>query len=325
MSLSIGSFLHFSYSFVYSKRNNQITFLKTCFPNVREVSKDNTFDIEFETHQKGDQKPMNLVLRVYLSPSFPATAPVFFILPKGVKHPLLSERDGAVISNAHPYLKEWNVQHRVDHLVVDLVSFFISNPPAVNEPVPVDPPIRDLKYPNAFPEIDKLQYVGYKSFFNVNIKHNFRLEEIENLLSDDELLQSYFESLESIKLMEVLTSSLRDNNEALKAKGVVLAEDVSESFSSSEYIDAQLKELRNEYNELARRKEQIMSRFSPAVLAQVLQEKTNMSEREADAVADSYLGGELTTDVFTRQFFEMHKLAALRKLKLNELRANRNM
>lgn len=146
------------------------------------------------------------------------------------------------------------------------------------------------------------------------------LEEIQKLLANEDQLKTYFLNLESIKLMDVLISSLKENNENLKVQGISFAEDVSECYSSYESLDLEVKEARRIYNELSRKRVQLLNKHNPEELRPILARCIKESEETGEQTVEKFLNKEIDTSTFIKQYFEECKEANLRKLKLDELK-----
>lgn len=338
----------------FALRYKQVDSLRQYFPTLKEISKDQTYDISIVLPSR-----KQITLRIMLGPDFPYQAPGLQIMP-AVAHRFVNEQTMMVLPQMHEKLATWNLHTNLGKTVYEITQKLIQDQPQVlgssgptgtyapgypntGEPPPpygmptastggrpssggplptqqppatstTPPPTNQIRTP-AIPT----------SFPELEQKSTTELTE---LLSNEDQFVSLYEGLDVVKTMRQLRDELRDGNEELARKNVARTAEVEELRKLLNSKKDTLGELKAALDQKIQRQQQIMQQLSPAVLVERLAEAAAVAEGESEEIASSYLDGT-TADMdykdFIKKFTEKRKLYHLRAAKKESTLMSLNM
>jgi len=144
-------------------------------------------------------------------------------------------------------------------------------------------------------------------------------EELEDLLSNDVIFDSFMESVEQVRNMKNLQDEMRMGNENLATKILSQEEELIQSRNSADEQEKGLKELYSTFEEKLKVQQETLRRFSPSILLTKLKSETQQSDELSEQMAKSFLDGELEVDHFLKHFREVRKVYHLRNAKVERV------
>jgi len=169
-----------------------------------------------------------------------------------------------------------------------------SNPPPKPERTHTPQPV----IPTGFPQLENMQ-----------------LDDLERLLNDDDEFYMFFETLDQVKSMQTIRDDLMKANEDTARKNLSFQQELEQKKSEVEILQANIKDQRNQFDQQAKRQQEISKRFTSEALLAKLTESINQSEQNAEDVTTKFLNKEIDSRDFIKTFSEKKKLYHLRAAK----------
>lgn len=305
------------------QRQRQISSIRSCCPNIVVVEPDKNFRIPFVAEGN------SFNLEVHLPSSFPHECPILKVTPPAI-HPMLDEQHHVT---GVPALTAFSMHTDLGRIIQGILMEFQNHPPKfsstagtnVTFPAPSFPtgtpvfgepkippatlsssssPFKSSTSPSQFPQLDKL--------------NNAQLEE---LLKEESKLQEFVEQLPEVLRSDKIKQHMVSQNEQLARKTLELKPVMEErKHLLLQKMDA-VNVLKEEFEQNSQVAEAQMRAYHPSTLQDNLRVATQAAEEEADAIAQEFLDGKLSTDAFLAKFMEKRTLGHTRRVKEEKLQA----
>jgi hypothetical protein len=171
------------------------------------------------------------------------------------------------------------------------------NIPTQNPP-PSNVMTNKVNPPQFFPEIQKLDQT-----------------QMEKLLNDEEAFNEFLMSLECIKNLKQITDSLEKENVELAKKNIAREPEYNELKQQVLNTQSELRELKMQYDQKLKLKQETMKKYSPNILLKKLVDVTNESDSKSTQIAQDFLDKKLSDKQFIEQFQKERELYHIRKTK----------
>ncbi|KAI8816048.1 uncharacterized protein EV422DRAFT_572109 [Fimicolochytrium jonesii] len=148
-----------------------------------------------------------------------------------------------------------------------------------------------------------------------------KLEDLQKLLSDEQLFTAYFENLDSVKNMRQVHAELMQENEALAHKTLSKEQALADALQSITEQQTLLRSQIQLLEETAQQRDAEAMRFAPEYLTRSLRTSVHLSEEASDSLAASFISststspassGPSSAEEFIKQLREIRKLYHLR-------------
>ncbi|CAG8481169.1 11264_t:CDS:2, partial [Gigaspora rosea] len=156
------------------------------------------------------------------------------------------------------------------------------------------------------------QVVIYEEFPEILTKSK---EDLEDLLSNDIVFESFFESIERIRNTIAVQNEMRMGNETIAKETLSQENELNQLRQHVQERENALIELNSTIQEKLKLQQNALQRFSPSVLLTKLKSGVQQSDELSEQMANSFLSGELETDQFIKHFREIRKVFHLRNAK----------
>jgi len=302
----------------YALRMKQIESLKQYFPALKEITKDCLFEIPVVLPSR-----KTVLMRISLQRDFPYQPPSLQIVPQ-VSHKFVDPQMN-VVPQVHEKLAVWSVHTNLGKTVYEVVQKFVQDPPQIlgqlsatnlngySEMPPAygnaantttnsnSTPVPSI--PSSFPDLD-----------------NKTGEELNEMLSNEDLYKDFFDNLEGVKNMRQLRDELRDGNEELAKKNIARGQEIDDLRKLLQDKQEEVKQQRQELERKVQRQQQIMQQFSTPVLIQKLSDAANIADTESEQTATDFLNGDIADHKdFIKKFMDQRKIYHLRAAKRESL------
>jgi hypothetical protein len=293
-----------------TESDNQVLLLKhierlrDCCPNVTEIVKYTTYEIPLNIPQYS--QPLYLVVelekrkfpqsppRIVLSAHSLTTPPPF--TPQGVLQTPLIHRlllaDGTVRADAHPKLQQWTLHNDLGLVIRDLVTLFRNEPPrfadATTSPALPSTATTTAVSPPTSVASSTLSFSA--TSFQVPDLRSKSLREVNELLTNEAKFQAWFSALDQVRNTSALRDSLRSNNKETANKNERSRKELEVVRKEVETQMNRLQEARETFNQLSRRREELMRRYSTEALVARLTHLCEQSDAESKDLLLQFLG-----------------------------------
>nr|CAG8527602.1 411_t:CDS:2 [Entrophospora candida] len=129
-------------------------------------------------------------------------------------------------------------------------------------------------------------------------------EELEDLLNNEVVFDSFLETVEQIQ------------------KTLTQEEDLNQLYKKVQDEENELKELYDAYKEKIKTQQEVLQRFSLPLLLTKLKLEVQQSDELSEQIANSFLDGEIEYDHFVKHFREVRKVYHLRNAKVERIALN---
>ncbi|RIA84465.1 hypothetical protein C1645_879903, partial [Glomus cerebriforme] len=144
-------------------------------------------------------------------------------------------------------------------------------------------------------------------------------EELEDLLNNDVVFDSFMESVEQVRNMKNLQDEMRMGNETMARKILSREQELIQLRNKVDEQEEGLKKLYSTFEEKLKVQQETLKRFSPSILITKLKSETQQSDELSEQMAKSFLDKELEVDHFLKHFREVRKVYHLRNAKVERV------
>jgi len=317
-------------------RIKQIESLRQFFPNVKELRRDSQYEIAFSF----SRTRLTVVLQINLQADFPRVPPTIIVSPV-LQHPMVDPQ-GFLLQSAHENLLKWTVHASLGKTVYEIIQKLMRD-----SPTPVPTTFTTLGTNAAFNPISGGQQSASIPLSNYpptsnraplpSVSNSTSLPSIPSefpelkdksqaeltlLLSDDNELKKFFDSLSIVGTMRKVKEDLRARNEVLARENLQKEAEIDRL--KRELITKQqtLGEKRNVYDSKYKKQQEIMKQFSPSAMIEKLGLLANEAEMESEQIANQFINDQMDYREFVKLFMEKRKLYHLRSAKRESLIIN---
>ncbi|CAG8500804.1 2294_t:CDS:10 [Diversispora eburnea] len=144
-------------------------------------------------------------------------------------------------------------------------------------------------------------------------------EELEDLLNNDIVFESFLETVEPLRGMNALQNEVLLNNKVHAEKTLSQEQELIQLQQKVEAKEKELKELYSTLQEKNKVQHETLQRFSSSVLLAKLKSEVHQSDELSEQMASSFLMGDLECDQFLKHFKEIRKVYHMRNAKVERV------
>ncbi|XP_077519192.1 vacuolar protein sorting-associated protein 37A-like isoform X3 [Amblyomma americanum] len=304
------------------QRQRQIASIRSCCPNIVVVEADKEFRVPFVADGN------SFSLEIHLPSSFPHECPILKVTPPAI-HPMLDEQHHVT---GVPALTAFSMHTDLGRIIQGILMEFQNHPPKLsttartNATFPLPPllsgpsgfgepkipattlqtssssPFKNPASPCQFPQLSKLSNV-----------------QLEELFKEDGKLQEFVEQLPEVLRSEEIRQHMVTENEQLARKTLELKPIMEQRKHVLLQKVDEVNVLKEEFEQNSQVLEAQMQAYHPSTLQDNLRVATQTAEEEAEAIAQEFLDGKLSTDAFLAKFMEKRTLGHMRRVKEEKL------
>jgi len=334
-----------SSSEVQKIRAKQIDSLRQFFPTVKEVTKDQVFEVPIQLPNRSTIK-----LIINLPPDFPRIPPILQLSPT-VQHPLV-DSNMYISPAAHDNLSRWAVHVSLGKTVYEIVQKFMKQPPVIGPPLPQKyPNLSTSAYPNPsmipsqsnpppnqdyppqpnysqsnysqpnFPPQPNIPSQSALPVSRPSVPATFPeldskgVNELTLLLNDETEFAKFFENLPSVITSKKLREDLKSSNQELAQKILAKEAEVEKLRQEVAGKNDSIKEKRSTFELKLQRQQEVVKKFSTPALIDKLSEKAQEADEASEALAKQFHSGGMDHKEFIKTYMETRKLYHLRSAK----------
>ncbi|RHZ85445.1 hypothetical protein Glove_65g68 [Diversispora epigaea] len=140
-------------------------------------------------------------------------------------------------------------------------------------------------------------------------------EELEDLLNNDIVFESFLETVEPLRGMNALQNEVMLNNKLHAEKTLSQEQELIQLQQKVESKEKEFKELYSTLQEKNQIQQESLQRFSPSVLLTKLKSEVHQSDELSEQMAASFLLDKLECDQFLKHYKEIRKVYHMRNAK----------
>eukprot|EP00467_Chlorarachnion_reptans_P000089 CAMPEP_0114518182 /NCGR_PEP_ID=MMETSP0109-20121206/18302_1 /TAXON_ID=29199 /ORGANISM="Chlorarachnion reptans, Strain CCCM449" /LENGTH=342 /DNA_ID=CAMNT_0001698775 /DNA_START=8 /DNA_END=1036 /DNA_ORIENTATION=- len=320
---------------------------KKRYPNAKCINHDNTkFEIRVPTRNGTVELLMTLPV------GFPDQRPII-TAKTHIRHHLF---DSSMRLVGHRQLQSWSSQSKLGSLVDSITSDLQAVPPnfiktaSVSQGPSFPPPVaqfpgqssqayaRPVQYQPRPPQYSSIQQSRHTQYqpthpsrdvkthsslapeLGFQILDGYKIGELENLIeSDEEQLNTFIESFGILTAGKARRDNLYKNVENLAKGNLELRPSIEESTKEITGIRKEVKEKMDSVNELVRRQNTVMEKFSKDVLRKKLSEAVSKADEASEETLQKFNDGDLELTKFINSYIKARTLYHKRLAKQERL------
>ncbi|XP_026462225.1 vacuolar protein sorting-associated protein 37A [Ctenocephalides felis] len=295
------------------KRRKQIDTLKIFNDNVIEIIENEEYRVEFKSGGR------HMSVCVLLGPGFPVDKPRLLIRPI-VQHSWIQQMTGEVIDA--PGLLNFTVHSDLGRVVQAIIREFERNPPS-----PVDSGI-------LMPQTSVAGKISYKDNLDTSESgtpiDSIRMQlqqlnnnELRKLLNDDHL-DEFLSTNEQMQQQTTDLDNMMQNVESIANSTIVKEAELEKLKKNLMTSLEMLSQLRQSCESLNDKYQQMADRYAPQNICELLQKFAATCDRDCEEIAEMFLNGEYSVELFISEFMSARKLSHSRKAKEERLQIQLN-
>lgn len=305
------------------QRQRQIASIRSCCPNIVVVEADKEFRIPFVAEGN------SFNLEIHLPSSFPHECPVLKVTPAAI-HPMLDDQYHVT---GVPALTAFSMHTDLGRIIQGILMEFQNHPPKLSTTARTNatfslPPL--LTGPSGFgePKIPSATLSSCSSPFKSSMSPcqfpqllKLSNSQLEELLKEDGKLQEFVEQLPEVLRSEEIRQLMVTQNEQLARQTLEHKPAMEQRKHLLLQKVDEVNVLKEEFEQNSQVLEAQMQAYHPSTLQDNLRVATQAAEEEADGIAQQFLEGKLSTDLFLAKFMEVRMLGHVRRVKEEKLHA----
>lgn len=298
------------------QRQRQIASIRSSCPNIVVVDSDKEFRIPFVAEGN------SFNLEIHLPSSFPHECPVLKVTPAAT-HPMLDDQYHVT---GVPALTAFSMHTDLGRIIQGILMEFQNHPPKLSTAARTLPALLTSGFGE--PKIPSATLNSCSSNFKSSMSPcqfpqllKLSHSQLEELLKEDGKLQEFVEQLPEVLRSEEIRHLMVTQNEELARKTLELKPITEQRKHLLLQKVDEVNVLKEEFEQNSQVLEAQMQAYQPSTLQDNLRVATQAAEEEADTIAQQFLDGKLSTDLFLAKFMEVRTLGHIRRVKEEKLQA----